>query len=112
MHDYKAKVIQVVEGSVLLLDIALGFDVTVRQEIRLARIDTQEIRGEERDSGVRSKEYVEDVLHGVQEVIVSTIRDKKGKFGRYIAEVVFPKDGENKNLGDLLLEKGYAEEHE
>ena len=94
-----------------MLEIDLGFGVSITQHIRLARINTPEIRGEERDAGVRAKEYVEDVLHGVQEVLITTARDKKGKWGRYIAEVVFPKDGENKNLSDLLLEKGYAEEY-
>jgi len=112
MYDYKAKLVRVIDGDTLVLMVDLGFGVKMKHHIRLARINTPEVRGEERDAGMRAKEYVEDVLHGVQELIITTNKDKKGSFGRYIAEVTFPKDGENKNLGDLLLEKGYAEEYE
>lgn len=111
MYSYKAKVDKVIDGDTIDIIIDLGFDIKVKQRVRLARINTPEVRGEERTAGIKAKEFVEDTLQGVQDLMVNTTKDKKEKYGRYLAEIVFPKDGSNKNLSDLLLEKGLAEEY-
>ena len=38
-------------------------------------------------------------------ITIKTFRDKKGKYGRYIAEIII-EDG--KNLNDILLNEGHA----
>lgn len=46
----------------------------------------------------------------MEHVLVTTQKDR-GKYGRYIAEVVVIRDGEMINLSDKLLEEGLAEEY-
>ena len=42
---YKAKVVRVVDGDTMILDIDLGFDVVLRnQSVRLYKVDTPECR--------------------------------------------------------------------
>lgn len=111
MYEYRATVERVVDADTLDLLISVGFGIYKKERIRLARVDAWETRGDERIQGVKAKEFVEDVLHAVTEVTITTIKDKKGKYGRYIAEVLIPYEGKNVNLGDLLVEKGHATEY-
>ena len=111
MYEYRATVDRVVDADTLDLDIDLGLGVHKKERIRLARIDAWEVRGDERVQGIKAKEYVEDLLHSIDEVTITTKKDKKGKYGRYIAEVLIPHDGKNRNLSDLLVEHGHATEY-
>lgn len=111
MYEYKATVSRIVDADTLDLDIDLGLGVHKKERIRLARVDAWEVRGDERIQGVKAKEFVEDLLHSINEVTITTMKDKKGKYGRYIAEVLIPHDGKNENLSDLLVEKGHAKEY-
>jgi len=109
-RPFPAKVLRVVDGDTLDLMIDCGFGVHTRQRVRLARIDTPEVRGEERPEGIKAKAFVEDFLHGISQVLVTTQKDK-GKFGRYIGEIVVIREGEMINLSDRLLKEGLAEEY-
>jgi micrococcal nuclease len=75
-------------------------------KLRLARIDTPELRGEEKEEGKRIRDYVRVTILD-KEVVKKTSKDKTGKYGRYIAEVLI--DG--MNLNDHLLELGMATEY-
>ena len=113
MYEYKATILRVVDGDTLDLLIDLGMNVHVKERVRLARINTPEIHGVKKDSeeyikGMQAKLLVETILAG-QELIVKTIKDKKGKYGRYIAEIYIDKDGNLINLSDHLVEYGHAE---
>jgi len=109
-RPFPAKVLRIVDGDTIDLMIDCGFDIHTRQRIRLARVDTPEVRGEEKIEGIKAKAFVEDFLHGVEQVQVTT-QKAKGKFGRYIGEIVVIRDGEMVNLSDRLLEEGLAEEY-
>ena len=112
MYEYKAEIVRVVDGDTLDLDIDLGFGVTKRERIRLARVDAWERRGVERTQGIEATNFVVALaeLHDY-ECLVRTSKEK-GKYGRYIAEVYFDttrvKD-EWLNLSDLLVKEGHAE---
>jgi len=108
MYTYRAKVNRVVDGDTFDVTIDLGFGAFLKQRLRLARVDTPEVRGEERPEGLKAKEFVE-LWFGKWdgEIIVKTTKER-GKYGRYIAEVASPED---ENLSDLLLAEGLAEEY-
>ena len=109
-YKYKAHCVRVVDGDTIYCDIDLGFGVWLhKQIIRLAGIDTPEIRGEEREEGLKVKEYVEAVLMN-KELILETYKYKKGKYGRWIAEIWYKWEEEYINLNSLLLEQGMATE--
>lgn len=105
--SYKAKVVRVVDGDTLDATIDLGFYLTARHRLRVARVNTPETnRPSEREAGLVSKAWVTDQIEG-REVLVST--EKADVFGRYLAEVWYDAGGQWVNLSDELLERGLAE---
>lgn len=87
----------------------LGFGLTFEEVIRLARVDTPELRGAERPEGIKVRDYVMDLILD-KKIIAKTDEDDRGKYGRVIAEVFFLDSGCScwENLGDLLLREGMA----
>lgn len=103
-YSYKAELVRVIDGDTIVLDIDLGFETWLRnQPIRLYGIDTPEITGPTKQEGLAVKTWLEEQLHGRQ-VILQSVQDKKGKFGRWLG-IIFA-DGEN--LNDELIETGRA----
>lgn len=106
-YTYKALVVGVYDGDTITVDIDLGMNTWKRNvKLRLGRIDTPELRGEEKEEGKRVRDYVRATILN-KEVVIKTSKDKTGKYGRYIAEVLI--DG--MNLNDHLLELGMATEY-
>ena len=104
-YTYKAKIVSVYDGDTVTADIDLGFRIWVRGEkLRLSRINTPEVRGAERPYGLISRDWLRDLLMN-QDVVIKTLKDKKGKYGRYIVEIYL--DG--RNVNDWLVEEGLAE---
>ena len=108
-YTYKAKVVKVYDGDTFTVDIDLGFHIVYhKQVVRLARINTPEIRGVERPQGLIVRDLVRDLILD-KEVVIKTIKDKKEKYGRYLAEVEFEdENGKTINLSDYLLENGHG----
>ncbi len=109
---YKATVTRVVDGDTVDLEVDLGMNIFVKERVRLARINTPETYGVKKDSeeykaGIKAKERLIELVENKQ-VAIETIKDKKGKYGRYIAELyVFEEDWFSVNT--LLLDEGLAE---
>lgn len=105
MYEYKAKVVRVYDGDTITCDIDLGFFTWIKdQSIRLAGIDTPEIRGEERPKGLVSAEWLRERILD-KEVILKTYKDSKGKYGRWLADVYL----DDVNMNQALLDEGLAE---
>lgn len=121
MYEYKAKVIKIVDGDTIDFDIDLGFHMTARIRTRLLGINTPEIRGKEREEGLRSKAFVVETLDKAVDVRVKT--HKTGKYGRWLADILYKPleknpsmpeevfDKEYINLNKLLLVKGLAKKY-
>lgn len=104
MYEYKGTVIEIYDGDTMTVDVDLGFHLTQRMTLRLARINTPEVRGEEREMGLAVRDYLRKLVPLGTEVIVRTA--KTGKFGRYIAEVLMPVGPGTMNINDRLLTLG------
>jgi micrococcal nuclease len=108
MHDslyfYSAKIKSVYDGDTIRADISLGFGIFIKNEkIRLLNINAPEIRGDSKEDGRRSRDYLRSrVLN--KNVILKTYRDKKGKYGRWLAEI-FVND---ENINNTMIKLGYA----
>lgn len=109
LYCYKAIVRSVYDGDTCTVDIDLGLKTWVHKEkLRLSRINTPELRGEEREAGLVARDYLRDLIVN-KEVLIQTIEDKEGKFGRYLAEIwSMQPSGQWVNVNDLLIKEGYA----
>ena len=87
MYEYKCKVVHIVDGDTVDIDIDLGFGVWLRdQRVRLYGIDTPESRTrdlEEKKYGLAAKEFLTKWLSSGT-VSIKTHKDAKGKFGRIL----------------------------
>ena len=110
LYYYRATVVSVYDGDTCTVDIDLGLNTWVRGEkLRLYRINAPELRGKERSAGLKSRDFLRNQIDG-KKIIIQTIKDRKEKFGRYLAEIWLPiEDGEMININDLLVTKGFAE---
>jgi micrococcal nuclease len=111
MHEYKAKVVRVIDGDTIDVDIDLGFDVILsKQRIRLYGIDTPESRTrdkEEKFYGKISAQFLKDRCKKGSYITVRTHLDKKGKFGRILGEIIV----DNINLNKQMIEEHLAVEY-
>lgn len=98
MFEYQAKITNVVDGDTIDANIDLGFKITSKQRLRVARIDTPE-RGE--NGYQEAKEFVQ---HCVLNKEVNIKTEKISKYGYYLAEVYV----EGRNLSDMLLAANLA----
>lgn len=105
-YHYDALVTDVYDGDTITVDVDLGFGIWMKeQKLRLYGIDTPEVRGEEREEGLIARDYLRDRILGSW-VFIKTLKDKKGKYGRWLARVFV--DGEDINRE--LVNMGYAAE--
>ncbi len=113
LYHYKAFVSSVYDGDTCTVDVDLGLGIWVKGEkIRLHRIDAPEVRGEEREAGLLSRNFLRDQIDN-KEIIIQTVKDKKGKYGRYIAEIwIMNENGDLININDQLVSEGFAEYRE
>ena len=109
LYQYKAIVTSVYDGDTCTVDIDLGLHTWVRGEkIRLMRINAPEVRGKSRTKGLRSRDYLRELILD-KEIIIGTFKYKKGKYGRYLGEIWLNMDGKDYiNVNDLLVKKKYA----
>lgn len=111
MYTYKAIVNRIFDGDTINVDIDLGFGVMLKdQSLRFLGLDTPEIRGEERQQGLISRNFVVERIPVGSYVTITTVRDRKEKFGRYLATVFYGDD--MKNLNEELLQNGMAKPYE
>lgn len=104
-YRYKAIITEVYDGDSCTADIDLGFNIWMKgQKLRLYGIDTPELRGEERDIGLVVRDYMRDKVLG-KEVVIETMKDKAGKYGRWLAVIWLGEE----NVNETLLLEGMAE---
>jgi micrococcal nuclease len=111
MNEYDVKVIKVVDGDTVDVDIDLGFGIVLTDErVRIMGIDTPESRTSdkvEKVFGLLAKERLKELL-GETAVLLTTEdrhgEDMKGKFGRVLGN--FRSGG--RTVTDILIEEGHA----
>jgi endonuclease YncB( thermonuclease family) len=93
MYTYHAQVERVIDGDTLVCLVDLGFGTFRRETFRLLGLDAPELATPE---GERAKAFVEEwIATNGRQVVVVTVRDKREKYGRYLALV-------QNNLGQIL----------
>mgnify|MGYP000748708612 CR=1 FL=1 len=110
-NEYDVKVLKVVDGDTVDVDIDLGFGVTLTDErVRIMGIDTPESRTRDKVEdlfGEAAKARLKELMKDGGKLITTEDRkgeDMKGKFGRILGD--FKVDG--KLVTDILIEEGHA----
>jgi micrococcal nuclease len=107
MYTYKAAVIRIVDGDTVIVDIDLGFGIWLReQSIRLAKINTPEIRGASKKAGLAAKDFLSSLILNKW----VCIRTEKGqeKYGRWLATILIEEDKNLIDINSKMVKEGYA----
>jgi len=111
MYEYRAKLIKVVDGDTVDVDIDLGFGVWLKDErVRIMGIDTPESRTSdkvEKVFGLASKARLKELLG--KDCTLKTFaakdgEDMKGKFGRILGDFIVG----DKLVTEILIDEGHA----
>ena len=111
MNEYSVKILKVVDGDTVDVDIDLGFGIVLTDErVRIMGIDTPESRTSdkvEKVFGLASKARLQELLD--EDAVLITFDDKKGedmkgKFGRVLGD--FRVGG--RKVTEILIEEGHA----
>jgi len=90
MYEYQCKIVKVVDGDTVDVDIDLGFGVWMKkQRIRLYGVDTPESRTrdlEEKKYGLMAKSFVKEHMPFGSTQTLITMKDKSGKYGRILGQ--------------------------
>ena len=111
MHEYKVKIIKVVDGDTVDVDIDLGFGIWLKKErVRIMGIDTPESRTSdkvEKVFGLAAKDRLISLL-GAEAILQTQVHkgeDMKGKFGRILGNFTSI-NGEK--CAAVLMREGHA----
>jgi micrococcal nuclease len=111
MYQYKAKILKVLDGDTVDIDLDLGFNIVLSsQRVRMAGIDTPESRttnSEEKVRGQLSKKKLAEKLPVGSWVTIETKKSDSNddKFGRILADFIM-EDG--KSLNQWMIDNNYA----
>jgi micrococcal nuclease len=115
-NEYDVKVLKVVDGDTVDVDIDLGFGVTLTDErVRIMGIDTPESRTRDKVEdlfGEAAKARLKELMKDGGKLITTEDRkgeDMKGKFGRILGDFYVERyEGQRERVTDILVEEGHA----
>lgn len=117
MYEYKTKLVRVIDGDTVDVDIDLGFGIWMKKErVRIMGIDTPESRTRdkvEKKFGLAAKKRLKELL-GKNPVLKTQIardgEDAKGKFGRILGDfsVWDARCDAWRPVTNVLIEEGHA----
>lgn len=101
--SFPCRVVEVVDGDTVDVEIDLGFDVRLSERVRAAGIDTAEIYGVEQSSaeyklGKKHSRFVEEWFSSHSDVewpfILASYEFERGVYGRVIGDIYSREAGE------------------
>jgi micrococcal nuclease len=110
LYEYKADLIKVIDGDTIEVDFDLGFGVWLKkQRIRLAGIDTPEIRTSDKEMKAMGKAALAGLIDVLDDysgsLIIRTELDPDDKFGRILGHV---QTGGGIDVNKWMVERNYA----
>ena len=117
MYEYNCKIVRVVDGDTVDVDIDLGFGIWMHKErIRVHGIDTPESRTRdymEKIFGKLAADTVEKFLPVGSRQTLITVKDKAGKFGRILGKfkIFDGQEDRETTLNEWMVRNYYAVEY-
>lgn len=108
LYRYSAKLIRVIDGDTVVLEIDLGFRCRIHdQHVRLLGLDTPELHGPDALKGIAAQMFTTTWFRSSATVYIESYRDQEqDSFGRILARVF--REGDPVSLNDALLVAGKA----
>ena len=110
MYTYQCNTLRVIDGNTVDAIIDLGFNVTIRQRIKLYGVNVQDIRSNDeqvRQQAIASKIKLTELLGN--EFVCETIVNKRGKAGRVMGKLSTNNQGSKVDINQQLIDLGFAE---
>lgn len=110
MYEYKCLTLRVIDGTTIDAEVDLGFNVLVRQRIKLHGVNCPDIRSKD----LTEKNRAEVARNRLAELIgkefyCNTIMNKRGKAGRTLGYVHIMDINENRiDVNQTLISEGHA----
>lgn len=114
-YHYIAEVVRVIDADTIVFKIDLGFDTHRVEHIRVLDYDAPEVKlysgvtQEEKDLGLKAKARAEELLPVGKKVALETFKDKTGKYGRYLANIMYE---DFKDFAHTMIEEGYVKDRQ
>ena len=113
MYTYKVKnIISIYDADTVHVQVDLGFNIEFAIKVRLAWINAPEVRGDEREFGLISRDWLRERLLSAElekrDIFIKTIKDKTEKYGRYLGEIYID-SLDTRSINDELVFEGFAE---
>ena len=83
-YIYRGNVIKIVDGDTVIIQIDLGFNMSMTDSFRLYGINAPELSTQ---AGKDTKVYLQGILPINSNVIVQTHKDNREKYGRWLAKI-------------------------
>ena len=106
MYEYNAVVVRVIDADTVDVSVDLGFDVHIKQRVRLMGINAHE---KHTNLGKEASAYVRKIIPLGTKIVLQSSKDNNDKYGRYLARIILPET--NECLNDILIKRGHAVEY-
>ncbi len=110
MYRYRCRILRIVDGDTVDVDIDLGFNIWLNnRRVRLASIDAPETRTTdlvEKELGVRASKRLSEILPVGSICTVETLLDKNDGFGRILG--TFYSNHSFQSVNKTMIQEGYA----
>ena len=103
MYTYNCKVLRVVDGDTVEVEIDLGLYVKITRMVRLLGINAPEMNTPE---GPKAKEHLEVLLAG-NFIVIQTHLDRNDKYGRLLG-TFFIATVAGTNINKRMIDDGFA----
>jgi micrococcal nuclease len=101
----KAKVLRIVDGDTIHVNIDLGLSITIETALRLAGINAPEVVGATKADGLAATAWLASKIPVGSDITVKTEKPKD-KYGRYLAWVYAPGFEDSVNIE--MFRAGFA----
>lgn len=110
MYEYKCYTLRVIDGHTIDAEIDLGFNVLVRQRIKLHGVEAQNIKSyneQEKEQAIKARNRLAELIG--KEFYCKTVMNKRGKAGRTLGYVYIIDENENQiDVNQTLIDEGLA----
>lgn len=110
MYEYKCITIRVIDGSTIDVEIDLGFNVLIRQRIKLYGVNSPDIRSHDasvKERALQAKAKLVELIG--KEFYCKTVINKRGKAGRALGYVyTVDENGTKVDVNKTMVDLGHA----